>query len=211
MTESRRQREQAALRRDVLAVAAAQLEDGGPTALRWRAVAREVGVGPSTLYTYFDGVDGLVTAVLVDAYAAMAEAVATAAAEAGPDPTARIVAAAGAYRTWALAHRGRFTLLFTDVLEGYAAPEGGPTVDAQTALLAPLARALAEEAGVDPSAAIEDWPEALRRTGLGLWGQVHGLVSLEVNHHLDWVDGAEREGLVAERVRALLARSADAP
>lgn len=204
VTPSRRDRQQAALRLDVLAAAVAQIEDHGPAGLNWRAIARDVGVAPSTLYTYFDGVDGLTTAVLVAAYDDMAAAIAQAAGDPTVEPRQRIHAAAQAYRSWALANPARFNLLFTDVVTGYAAPEGGPTVAAQVALLAPLATALAEAAGVDGGGAIEDWPAPLRRQGLGLWGQLHGLVSLEVNHHLDWMDHDERAAVHVAAIESCL-------
>ena len=62
----------------------------------------------------------------------------------------RILAGPLAYRRWALAHRAEFNLVFTDQLPGYAAEPGGPTVEAQTAIFRPMARAFAEALGSDP-------------------------------------------------------------
>ncbi|HSL56206.1 MAG TPA: TetR/AcrR family transcriptional regulator [Acidimicrobiales bacterium] len=191
MTRSRRSEQREALRADVIDVARRQLEEGGPTAVSWRAIAREVGVSPSTLYTYFASLDELYTAMIVDAYHSLADAVATAVAAAGPDPTARVRAGVGGYRDWALAHRSRFNLVFTDMIPGYAAPAGGPTVAAQTAVLAPLGAAFAELRG-HPDGDIRTWPDPDRHAALALWGQLHGLVSLEVNHHLDWTGEADQ-------------------
>lgn len=209
MTPSRRAEQQAALRHDVLAAARHQLEEGGPTALSWRAIARAVGVGPSSLYTYYESLDALCTAVLVDAYDDLAAAVAGGVATAARNPAARLAAGAAAYRDWALANRARFNLLFTDVLPGYAAPEGGPTVAAQEAVFTPLIASIAALFG-RADADLTTWPQAQRHAVVALWGQLHGLVSLEVNHHLDWLDADPQRRFRQQMAVAIagLARSA---
>jgi len=98
-----------------------------------------------------------------------------------------------AYRHWALTHRAEFNLIFTDQLPGYEAEPGGATVDAQMAIFRPMTEAL--------SVALADsggpQGEALKQS-IGLWGLFHGLVSLEVNNHLDWLDA---EGIYEDRLR----------
>jgi AcrR family transcriptional regulator len=188
-TLSRRAREQEALRRDVLDAALGQLDDGGPSAVNWRALARAVGVSPSSLYTYFDGLDALYTELIVEIYTQMAAEVA-ADVDAAADPVERARAAMSGYRRFATRHPARFTLVFTDVLPGYAAPPGGPTIGAQTTVLAPLAAALAEIAG-EPGPDIARWSPQHRALAVGAWAQLHGFVSLEANHHLDWLDGLD--------------------
>ena len=198
---TRREQDRDRLRRDVLAEARRQLEVGGPAGISWRGLARSVGVGPSTLYTYFDGVDGLYTEVIIDGYEHLAAAVGDAD-DPAADPDDRIRACAAAYRRWALENRAWFNLLFTDVLAGYAAPPDGPTVVAQTSVFAPFAEAMAAGLGID-SADVRTWPTVERHRALGLWGTCHGLVSLEVNHHLDWLGDAE--ALFRDRLESLLA------
>ncbi len=182
---SRREQQQQALRRDVLDAALAQLDDGGPSAVNWRALARSVGVSPSTLYTYFESLDALYTELIVEIYAQMAAEVARGV-DPGSSPAVRARAAMEGYRRFATRHSARFTLVFSDVLPGYAAPAGGPTIGAQTAVLLPMAEALAELSGED-GADIETWSPAMRARAIGAWSQLHGFVSLEANHHLDWL------------------------
>ncbi len=145
-TMTRRQQQQVALRRDVLDAALAQLDDGGSAAVNWRGLARAVGVSPSTLYTYFESIDALYTALILDVYSQMEAEVAR-----HVEPTApavdRVVAASHGYRRFATMYPARFTLVFTDVLPGYAAPPGGPTVDAQVAVMAPLIDGVTEMIG----------------------------------------------------------------
>jgi AcrR family transcriptional regulator len=184
-TMTRREQQQQALRRDVLDAALGQLDEGGPSAVNWRALARTVGVSPSTLYTYFESLDALLTELIVEIYAQMAVEVARDVDGDAP-PTVRLRQAMAGYRRFATRHPARFTLVFTDVLPGYVAPAGGPTIGAQAAVLVPMAEALGElrgENGVD----IDAWSAPNRARAIGAWSQLHGFVNLESNHHLDWL------------------------
>jgi AcrR family transcriptional regulator len=186
---TRREQQQQALRRDVLDAALAQLDEGGPSAVNWRALARAVGVSPSTLYTYFESLDALHTELIVEIYAQMAAEIASGVADES-DPATRARQAMAGYRRFAIGHPARFTLVFVDVLPGYAAPPGGPTIGAQATVLRPLAEALAELSGED-GADIASWSAVNRRRAIGAWSQLHGFVTLEANHHLDWLDDTD--------------------
>ncbi len=169
----------------MLDTALRQLDEGGPSAVNWRALARAVGVSPSTLYTYFENLDALHTELIVEIYSELADEVARGV-DAGADPSVRVRQAMAGYRRFATRLPARFTLVFTDVLPGYAAPAGGPTIEAQSAVLRPMAAALAELAGEERSD-IATWSAANRSRAIGAWSQLHGFVSLEANHHLDWL------------------------
>jgi AcrR family transcriptional regulator len=182
---TRRAQQQQALRRDVLDAALRQLDEGGPSAVNWRALARAVGVSPSTLYTYFENLDALHTELIVEIYSEMADEVARGV-DADADPNIRVRQAMAGYRRFATRHPARFTLVFTDVLPGYAAPTGGPTVEAQSAVLRPMAEALAGLTG-EERADIAGWSAVNRSRAIAAWSQLHGFVSLEANHHLDWL------------------------
>jgi len=183
-TMTRRQQQQATLRRDVLDAALTQLDEGGSAAVNWRGLARSVGVSPSTLYTYFESIDALYTALILDVYSQMELEVARDV-EANAAPVDRVIAASHGYRRFATTHPARFTLVFTDVLPGYAAPPGGPTVDAQVAVMAPLIGGVNALLGEDEDE-FESMSLPRRRLLIGAWARLHGFVSLEVNHHLDW-------------------------
>ncbi len=60
---------------DIRRVALEQLAAEGSAGLSLRAVARELGVVPSALYRYVANRDELVTLLVLDAYAELAEAV----------------------------------------------------------------------------------------------------------------------------------------
>ena len=188
-TPTRREQQQRALRRDVLDAALGQLDEGGPSAVNWRALARAVGVSPSTLYTYFDSLDALHTELIVEIYAQMAFEVSREVDVDAP-PEVRARQAMAGYRRFATRHPARFTLVFTDVLPGYVAPPGGPTVGAQVGVMAPMIEALAELLGQE-SSDIGTWSPRMRARAIGAWSQLHGFVSLEANHHLDWLDDVD--------------------
>jgi len=188
-TPTRREQQQQALRRDVLDAALGQLDEGGPSAVNWRALARAVGVSPSTLYTYFDSLDALHTELIVEIYAQMASEVSREVDVDAP-PEVRARQAMAGYRRFATRHPARFTLVFTDVLPGYVAPPGGPTVGAQVGVMTPMIEALADMLGQE-SSDIETWPPRMRARAIGAWSQLHGFVSLEANHHLDWLDDVD--------------------
>ena len=202
---TRRQQQQATLRRDVVDAALVQLDEGGPSAVNWRALARAVGVSPSTLYTYFDSIDALYTALILEVYEEMAAEVRRLV-----DPQApareRIEVAATGYRRFATQYPARFTLVFTDVLPGYAAPEGGSTIDAQVAVMAPLIDGVASllgRADID----VASWSAADRSRVIRAWAQLHGFISLEVNHHLVWLDDVDE--LFASMIDELVANLSD--
>lgn len=118
---TRRARVRTETRAEILRVAGAQMAADGAAALSLRAVARELGMGVASLYRYFASRDDLLTALLVAAFDAQADAVEAAAA--GPDdPERAIRAALHGYRTWSLAHPAEFALAYGTPVPGYAAP-----------------------------------------------------------------------------------------
>ena len=170
---------------DVEVAARRLLDEGGAANVSMRAIAREVGIGAASLYTYFDGLDDVLTTLLLASYGRLADATAAAAAHfAAAPPSDRVLAVTLAYRRWGLDHPNELNLVFTDQLPGYAAPPGGPTIDAQVEVFRPLTHAVTElttAGALDPRADTD----AVR---VGVWATFHGFVMLEANHHLVWID-----------------------
>jgi AcrR family transcriptional regulator len=186
MPETRRERLRRELTKQILDVASQQLAERGPGGVSWRGIAREVGMNPASLYTYFEGMDALYTALIVRGFDSLADAVRTAAdGAANADPLDHVVACANAYRSWAVANPAQFNLIFSDQIPGYAAPPGGPTVDAETAALQPLTQAASrvyQSVNTD-TVDLDELPLDEHDRHMMLYGLLHGLVSLEVNHH----------------------------
>jgi len=182
--ETRRERQRRELVDELCAEASRQLAAGGAASISWRGLARAVGMSPASLYTYFDGLDSLFTELIVRNFAALADAT-RAGVDRYDDPGDQLLGGIHAYRRWALAHPAEFNLVFTDQLPGFAAEPEGPTVAAQTAIFQPLIEVLRTIDGMELDAPSQIATSPI----LGVWGVFHGLVSLEVNHHLDWLDG----------------------
>lgn len=218
---------------ELKAAALAEVREVGPAGLALRSVARRLGMSPAGLYRYVESRDGLLTALIADGYHDLADHLEVALGEDLGSPRGRgrpvprvpvvvpeggpagerLTAVALAYRAWAVAHPNEFGLLFGDPIPGYAAPAGGPTVEAMTRMGAALARPLLEAAQqgslrVDPvlrDAAVTGPPGAMDQVvpegmdpGIGpllllAWGRLHGQVSLEVFGHHTWLfpDGCE--------------------
>lgn len=140
-----------------------------------------------SLYTYFPSVSHLITELIVQSFGELEAAVRNAVdAAAGAPLEERLSAGPRAYRMWALSNPQQFNLVFFDQVAGYAAPPEGPTVAAQEAIFGPMVREFADAHQVDPAAVAS--PGEFLDAFLGWWGSFHGLVALEANHHLDWVD-----------------------
>lgn len=112
--------------------------------LSLRAVARDVGMVPSGLYRYFASRDELLTALIVDAYNALGDAVDAADADVTDraDLRGRWLAICHAVRRWALANPAEYALIFGSPVPGYAAPQD--TIPAATRTPLTLVRILAD-------------------------------------------------------------------
>ncbi|GAB2646555.1 TetR/AcrR family transcriptional regulator [Kribbella swartbergensis] len=107
---------------EIKEIARRHLATDGPN-LSLRAVARDLDIVASALYRYFPSRDALITALVIDAYDALATA-ATEADAAVPreDLRGRWMAVCRAVRTWALAHPAEYGLIYGSPIPGYAAP-----------------------------------------------------------------------------------------
>lgn len=111
--------------RAILARARAQLAEVGPAALSVRQIARDVGMVSSAVYRYFPSRDELLTALIVQAYDELGDAVEAAEAAVG-DPTAlaaRFRAVCTAIHDWARANPHEYALVYGSPVPGYAAPD----------------------------------------------------------------------------------------
>ena len=119
-----RERVRAELTREITEVARRQLANDGAAGLSLRAVAREMGMASSAVYRYFASRDDLLTALIIDGYNAVSDAVEAAeAACPRADHLGRWLAVCRAVRAWALAHPHEYALLYGSPVPGYQAPQ----------------------------------------------------------------------------------------
>jgi AcrR family transcriptional regulator len=92
--------------------------------LSLRAVARDMGMVSSALYRYFPSRDDLLTALIIDAYNTLGDAVEAAdgGIEERDDLRRRWFAVGRAIRRWALAQPSEYALIFGSPVPGYQAP-----------------------------------------------------------------------------------------
>jgi AcrR family transcriptional regulator len=208
-----RARVRAELTREIAEVARRHLGSAGAAALSLRAVARELGMASSAVYRYFPSRDDLLTALIVDAYNALGDAVERAGRALPPDdPRGRLLAACRAVREWALANPHEYALVYGSPVPGYAAPE--TTVAPAARVAAAMARIIADglAAGVvevpdEPSGAtltpgVADalgLPPALAARAVQTWGALFGAISFELfgqTNHVVEDTAAFFEGLI---------------
>ncbi|WP_405885031.1 TetR/AcrR family transcriptional regulator [Streptomyces sp. NBC_01136] len=218
-TESRtgpgpRDRFRAQVREEVKAAALRQLADDGPEALSLNAIAKQLGMTGPALYRYFANRDGLLTELVIDAYADLASALAHAADDAPGDAVARLASVVRAYRDWARSEPHRYRLLFRAPLPGYDAQSTHLVEAAQPAMNVVLnvASALAAPGTAVPDGSearfrewmtrhgIEDIPAAAAARTTMLWAHLHGLVSLEIEDNFTSM-GIDAASLYEEEVR----------
>ncbi len=194
----------AELTRAILDSATGQLAEIGPAALSVRAVARDLGMASSAVYRYFPSRDALLTALIVEAYDELGEAVESAdAAVRRGDLRGRWRALCHALHDWARAHPHQYALTYGSPVPGYAAPDDtvAPATrvtftllallrDAQVAGRTPTAGptrvSAAEKAAVAPVVAFVEpaLSPAYAVRGLTAWAALFGHVSLELFGHM---------------------------
>lgn len=180
------------------------LAEVGPAALSLRAIAREVGMVSSAVYRYVASRDELLTALIVESYDELGDAVESAerAISDRADLAGRFAAVCHAVRGWARTHPHEYALIYGSPVPGYAAPVDtvGPAVRTPVALLAVVADAQSaglvppattepdaeEAAALAPILAVTDPPlaPATGLRGLLVWAALIGHLTLELFGHL---------------------------
>ena len=200
-----RDRARVEITRTIQETARRHLADVGPAGLSLRAIAREVGMVSSAVYRYFPSRDDLLTALIVEAYDELGDAVeqADAAVRRRADLGKRFLAVCDAIHAWARANPHEYALLYGSPVPGYAAPETTvPAAARVTRVFLELAQA-SEQAGAElaapalPTTAKERKAlDGVRRLltapvaderlvrWLMAWATVFGHVSLELFGHM---------------------------
>jgi AcrR family transcriptional regulator len=181
-----------------------QIAETGAATLSLRSIARELGITAPAIYNYHPDRDALVTALIVDAYTSLGESQQAAIdALSVEDQAARLSALGLAYREWAVTYPQRYLLIFGTPIPNYVAPEN-ITMPAAACAIIPLTMTLQalyssgqlkleRLSALTPEleAMLEAWKnyggnadvEVLYLTAV-IWSRVHGLVMLEIGHHV---------------------------
>lgn len=195
---------------DVKAIARRQMAEQGTASISLRAIAREMGITAPAIYRYFPSLDDLITALILDAFNALADHLETVR-DSVPvdDPIGRLWTMLLGYREWALLHPTEYMLIYGNPIPGYHAP-GELTVPASARTMEVFVGALkdAHERGLVELPAYSDMPSPLRdhltaiaalpeydaplamiRLSVSFWARLQGLVTLELYSHTPPVVG----------------------
>ncbi len=152
-----------------------QVEEFGAASLSLRAIARDLGVVSSAIYRYVPSRDDLLTALLVDGFSDLAEAVEAAEVAVPPQEyRERWLTIARSMRAWALERPAAWGLLYGGPVPGYYAPQQETSPPGTRVLLrhgSVLMEALAAgklDPRVGPAGGFEDIPDDLRSVVDGL-------------------------------------------
>jgi AcrR family transcriptional regulator len=199
-----RARARAELTRAILDRASVQLAEVGPAALSVRQVARELEMASSAVYRYFPSRDALLTALLIQAFDDLGQAVEDGDRTADRDDLrGRWVGLAQGLRSWAVAHPHEYALTYGSPVPGYAAPQdtiASATRVSRALLVLILA---AQDAGRSPAAPTRrptkqelasiapartfvgaQLDEVYAVRGLMAWATLFGNISLELFGHM---------------------------
>lgn len=190
--------------------ARALMAENGTAGLSIRGIAKVMEMTPPALYHYFPSLDDLITALITDNFNALADAL-EAAREAEPgNAVDKLLAVLLAYRQWAVNHPVDFQLNYGNPIPGYVAP-GEITVPAVVrsfSVTVGLIEEIFQRGMATPTPPYDRVPEAIRATideviaqdgypitplsmylGVVGWGQLHGIIMLELFNHIQPVVG----------------------
>ncbi len=154
------------LRQELLAVTAELVDRDGPAKVTLRDVAATARTSTTAVYSLFGGKSQLLTAVVDHGFGSFRDSQ-VAAAPAG------LQGLGVAYRAWALEHPALYRLMFGGALAAYVDCQPSPEVSAGA--MDPLMEAVASAQAAGALRA-----EPVEVVAFAIWGQVHGLVSLEL-------------------------------
>ena len=198
---SARERVRAEITREITDIARAQLAADGAAGLSLRAVARDMGMVSSAVYRYFASRDELLTALIIDGYNAIGEAVEEAEAACRRDDyPGRWRAACRAARAWALAHPHEYALIYGSPVPGYQAPSDTIVPAARSAVVfgrlisdahaagelapapggPPIPSVLTEDARRLRDSVLPGVPDEVAIGALTAWSGIFGVVSFEL-------------------------------
>lgn len=183
------------LRRTLLDAAIRSVADHDPANLSLRAVARQVGVSHAAPKHHFDDKTALLTAIAVEGFVGLGEALADAADDA-PGPVDGLIAAGQAYVRFSVEHPGHFRVMWRNDL-----------LDQSDAHLEAAAReTFGVLSGMVVAAQATGWADGHDVAELAtlLWSAVHGLAQLYLDGPLGDMIGTDVDHLSETTVKLLI-------
>ncbi len=194
----------------IKAAAHQQMVEGGTAAVSLRGIAAQMRMSAAAIYRYFESRDALITALILDSFNALGDALEEARHTAQGDALARLMAVLEAYRAWAVAHPVDFQLIYGNPIPDYHAPREltVPAVIRGFVVIVGLIEECLHSAYYAPRAPYAEIPPPVRERlvarlqqdgyavsplalylGVVGWSQLHGIIMLELFNHLQPIVG----------------------
>lgn len=174
----------AVVRRGLLELAARLLDEEGAQALTLRTLAQRANCSTKVVYTLFGGKNGLSEGLKVEGFSRLRFAVERERRR-HRDAVCALLPVMMTYRSFALAHRSLFGVMF-----GNALPEHVPTDYSRQQ--ARLALGAVESVVAEARTALGEIPSDALEAAVRLWAAVHGPVTLELEGIPPFSDDGER-------------------
>ena len=205
-------------------VARNQMTEKGSASISLRAIARELKITAPAIYNYFPNRDELVTALIVDAYNSLRDALILSQNTTEESHAERIMASARAYRNWALTHPEEYSLILGTPIPNYHAPMEitGPAAAGSMSVLIGVLHNAWEAGALKTKGILSSTPEMIQawidkfsyegdpaviQFAMASWSQIHGMVSLELNGHFSAVPTEiSVDSFFETEIRAMLTR-----
>ena len=230
--QTRRERQHEATSEEIKHVARQQMQEQGTAGISLRAIANQMDLTAPALYRYYANRDELITALILDAYNALADAlVESRKTHIERSYGEQMFAMLMRYRNWAKEHHTEFTLIAGNPIPGYHAPFEVTQPAAQRAFIPFLMtlQAAWEQGQLHIPQEYSHLPEHMNTELVGwrshlskfiehldlptpflciillTWGKIHGLIFLQLYEHLQAII-ADTEELYKTDVLVLLHR-----
>ena len=178
-------------KKKILEAASKLFLEGGAKAMSVRAIATKAGVSTIGIYSHFNGKQGILDTLFIEATQMVSAAMD--AGNGAPTPKAAMMANAEAYLDMAEQHYAHYRLFF-----GESDPDYTPSEEAQDLARAAFKKLRDHAAKLHPAGAPG---KDIQETALTFWALLHGFVGL--TRHM----GATRAGV--EDWRALIMRTVE--
>ncbi len=187
-------------------VARQLMAEEGTNGLSVRGIAKVLELTPPAIYHYFASLDDLTTALIVDSFNALADALEEAAARSTAATVAgKLLDVLMAYRQWSVEHPIDFQLIYGNPIPGYVAPRDVtvPAVVRTFVVTVSLVEQAFQAGELVPTSTYSSIPPVVEARLLELiaaggypiytlsmyltmilWTQVHGIIYLELFNHI---------------------------
>lgn len=177
------------------------LESRGVDQLSLREIAREAGVSHAAPAHHFGDKAGLLTAVAIEGYQLLTQALLASQTAEGRSPEHRLLDAGYAYIQFALSHTAHFEVMFRPALTNSDNPQYlADSLAAREVLETCIRNFLHHQS---PAEHIQE--QKIQGTVIALWSQVHGLATLWLAGNLgDITDTVRRDMIILDVLASVI-------